>query len=58
MLNALLTWLQHKLGRWLLQDELQEEARKDQERARRQKEIMDANYTVDDVERDLDRGEF
>jgi hypothetical protein len=58
MLNALLTWLQRKLGHWLLKDEEAEEARRDQEHARKQREIIDANYSANATADDLDRGEF
>jgi hypothetical protein len=58
MLNALFDWLKRKLGHWLLKDEEAQEQARDKERARKQREIIDANYTVDDTERDLRSGDF
>jgi hypothetical protein len=42
----------------LLKDEEADERRRDEELARKRKEILDAGSTVDDTAGDLDRGEF
>ena len=59
MIKWLFDWLRRKLGHYLLAEEEEEERKRDAERARRMKEIIeDANYTVDDTERDLRDGDF
>ena len=58
MIKWLLDWVRHKLGHYLLSDEEEVEQRRDEERARKQKDIIDANYKTEDTANDFDRGEF
>ncbi len=58
MIKWFFDWLRHKFGHYLLADEEAEASKREEERERRMKEIMDANYTVDDVTDDLDNGRF
>lgn len=58
MIKAFFDWVRHLLGHYLLADEEEDERKRDQERARRQKEIIDATYTVDQTADDLDDGRF
>lgn len=41
-----------------MKEEEAEERKKDQERARKQKEIVESNYDTTQTADDLDRGEF
>jgi hypothetical protein len=58
MFDWLFNLVKRKLGHWLLKDEEADERRRDEELARKRKEILDAGSTVDDTAGDLDRGEF
>lgn len=58
MIKWLFDWLRRKLGHYLLAEEEEEERKRDQERARRMKDIIDAKYTQDDLTDDLDNGRF
>lgn len=58
MIKWLFDWLRSKLGHYLLADEEAEADARQRERERRMKEIIDADYTVDDTERDLRNGDF
>lgn len=58
MINWIFDILKRLLGHWLLKEEEAEERKKDQERARKQKEIVESNYDTTQTADDLDRGEF
>lgn len=58
MIKWLLDWVRKRLGHYLLADEEADDLRRQQERARKQREIMEANYETTDTADDLDRGEF
>lgn len=58
MIKWLLDWVRKRLGHYLLADEEADDLRREQERARKQREIMEANYETTDTADDLDRGEF
>jgi len=58
MINAILNWLRVRLGHWLLADEEADEKRREQEIARRQAEIINADYETSNTADDFDRGEF
>lgn len=50
--------VRRKLGHWLISDEEADERKREEERARKQKEIIDAAGDVEDTARDLDSGDF
>jgi hypothetical protein len=58
MIQWLLDWVRRRVGHWLLSDEEAYERRRDEERSRKQREIIDAGETVDDCVDDLDSGRF
>ena len=58
MINWIFDVLKRLLGHWLLKEEEAEERKKDQERARKQKEIVESNYDTTQTADDLDRGDF
>jgi len=58
MIEWLLNWLRVKLGHWLLANEEADEARREREVARKQAEIINAEYETTDTADDFDRGEF
>ena len=58
MIAWLLDWLKVRIGRWLLREELEQERQRDLEKWRRQREIIDANYTTDETADDLDADRF
>lgn len=58
MINWIFDIIKRLLGHWLLKEEEAEERKKDQERARKQKEIVESNYDTTQTADDLDRGEF
>jgi hypothetical protein len=58
MIKWLFDWLRRKLGHYLLAEEEAEDKRRDEERARRMKDIIEADYTVDQTADDLEKGEF
>jgi len=58
MINWIFDLLKSFLGHWLLKEEEAEERKKDQERARKQKEIVESDYGTDQTADDLDNGRF
>lgn len=50
--------MKNLLGHWLLKEEEAEERKKDQERARKQKEIVESDYDTTQTADDLDSGKF
>lgn len=58
MINWIFDILKRLLGHWLLKEEEAEERKKDQERARKQKEIVESNYDTTQTADDLERGDF
>lgn len=58
MINWIFDVLKRLLGHWLLKEEEAEERKKDQERARKQKEIVESSYDTTQTADDLDAGKF
>lgn len=58
MINWIFDIIKRLLGHWLLKEEEAEERKKDQERARKQKEIVESNYDTTQTADDLERGDF
>jgi hypothetical protein len=58
MINWIFDLLKNLLGHWLLKEEEAEERKKDQERARKQKEIVESDYDTTQTADDLDSGKF
>jgi hypothetical protein len=58
MINWIFNLLKNYLGHWLLKEEEAEERKKDQERARKQKEIVESDYDTTQTADDLDSGKF
>ena len=58
MFSWLFNLVRLRLGHWLISDEEADERKRDEERAKKQKEIMDAQGDVEDTARDLDSGDF
>ena len=58
MINWIFDVLKRLLGHWLLKEEEAEERKKDQERARKQKEIVESDYDTTQTADDLDSGKF
>lgn len=58
MINWIFDVLKRFLGHWLLKEEEAEERKKDQERARKQKEIVESDYDTTKTADDLDNGSF
>lgn len=58
MINWIFDVLKRLLGHWLLKEEEAEERKKDQERARKQKEIVESDYDTTKTADDLDNGSF
>jgi hypothetical protein len=54
LINLIKSWLGHQL----LADEEESERKRDEEIRRKQKEIIDAEYTTDQTADDLDSGNF
>jgi hypothetical protein len=58
MIKWIFDWLRRKLGHYLLAEEEAEERKRDEERARKQRDIIEADYKTDDLTDDLDNGRF
>ena len=58
MMSWIFDWVRRKLGHWLISDEEADERKRDEDRAKKQKEIIDTQGDVDDTARDLDSGDF
>lgn len=58
MLAWLMDWVKSLLGHWLLASEEEEERRRDVERARKQRDIVEARYETSETADDLDDGRF
>jgi hypothetical protein len=58
MIKVLFDWVRKRLGHYLLADEEADDLRRQQELARKQREIIEASYETEDTARDLDSGEF
>lgn len=58
MFSWLFNLIRVRLGHWLISDEEADERKRDEERAKKQKEIIDAQVDVEDTARDLDSGDF
>lgn len=58
MFSWLFNLVRLRLGHWLISDEEAAERKRDEERAKKQKEIIDAQGDVEDTARDLDSGDF
>jgi len=58
VINWIFDWLRSVLGHWLLEKEEADERARDVEIARKQKEILEQDYTVEDTARDFESGEF
>lgn len=58
MMSWIFDWVRRRLGHWLISDEEADERKRDEERAKKQKEIIDAQGDVEDTARGLDSGDF
>jgi hypothetical protein len=58
MIKLILDWVRKRLGHYLLADEEADDLRRQKELARKQRDIIEANYETEDTARDLDNGSF
>ena len=58
MIKWLFDWLRKQLGHYLLGPEEEAERRRDEERARKQRDIVHDDASTLDTANDLDSGEF
>jgi hypothetical protein len=58
MISWLINLIKHWLGHQLLADEEEHDRKRDEEIARKRKDIIDAEYSTDQTADDLDNGTF